>query len=48
MIVKIEIIIKTENEDFDKNELKSDIKYQFVDITGYEIDSIDVDIEDDE
>ena len=42
MEVTITIKIKTENPAFDKNELISDIKYQFVDITGHEIEEIEV------
>lgn len=45
MEVEIKIIIKprhTDSSDFDKDELIADIKWQFIDVTGYEIDSIDV------
>jgi len=42
MHVEIRIAIEATEEDFVKDELISDIKYQFADITGYEIESIDV------
>ena len=42
--VKVTIKIKA-SEDFDKNELISDINWQFVDITGYEIEEIEVEID---
>jgi hypothetical protein len=42
MKVEITITINAIEERFDKQELVLDIKHQFVDITGYQIDSIDV------
>lgn len=42
MEVTITIKIKTENEDFDKSDLISDIEWQFLEITGYDIEEIDV------
>ena len=46
MEVKITITIKTQNEDFDKDELIRDIKWQFADITGYDIETIEVEEQD--
>ena len=42
MEVEITITIKTENDDFDKDELIRDIQWQFADITGYDIETIEV------
>lgn len=45
MEVEIKIIIKpkhTDRSDFDKDDLIRDIKWQFVDITGYELEEIEV------
>lgn len=45
MEVEIKIIIKprhTDSSDFDKDELISDLKYRFVDVTGYELHEIEV------
>lgn len=45
MEIEIKIIIKprhTDSSDFNKRELISDLKWQFREITGYEMDSIEV------
>jgi len=46
MEVEITITIKTKKRDFDKDELISDIKWQFADITGYDIETIEVEKQD--
>jgi len=42
MEVTITIKINAEDSDFEKRELKSDIQRRFTEITGYEIDEIDI------
>ena len=42
MEVEIKIKIEVRKEDFDKRQLISDIRYQFSDITGYDIEEIEV------
>ena len=42
MDVEITIKIEVRKEDFDKRQLIADIRYQFSDITGYDIEEIEV------